>query len=778
MGDLHANPDEQEFQPTRGLWSRFIDGYLAVVLVMVIAMATWAVASMVVMRTSQQDRADGLRQQAMKIRESVNERLRDYQVGVEFGRGLLAASDGVSQKEWQHFYNDQTVLKKFPGVWGFGYVEMVRPDDLDAFVAGMHAQGLHEFAVRAHPEGARRDQDDPLYVIKYHEPESRNRQAWGLDAATNDLNRRVYDQARDTGQMRVSDPIRLVQNERREWGVVLALPVYRPGMPVVSTEQRQAAITGWVVASISLDRFFETEWLSDWDDYDITISARDERSDGSPRVIYASTNEGVGFAGRMSTHIPLELENLPLILSVSHKHEPIPWLASRGSVAVMIAGLLITVLLTTITWSITRTRTRAMNLAQTMTSSIRQSEHRQRVLALQADTANKAKTEFLANMSHEIRTPMTAILGYADVLDDLVKAHPHDEEYAQAIRSIQRSGKHLMMIINDVLDLSKIESGKLDIDHKRCRILDTVRDVYATLRIAAARKGLSMNVEFASSFPVCVMTDEYRVRQILINLIGNAVKFTPRGSVNLVLEADEHELRFSVVDTGVGIPQTKINGLFDPFEQLDSSVSRRHEGTGLGLTISRHLAQLLGGDITVRSAPGQGSTFTLTIPRDCPLHSVMSDELPEIAQDTLDAPAPPAPVPSTGGGMILLAEDGRDNQKLITRLLRKAGFGVEVVENGQEVLETLERDAARFDLVLMDMQMPIVDGYTATRELRARGHNLPIVALTAHAMDGAREACLDAGCDEYATKPIEREELFAVIRRLIASGTARSNEAA
>ena len=786
---------DQEHTATPSVWSRFIDAYLSVGLVVAISLATWGAASVVVMRASVNEQNDRLVAKAKMIREGVQGRLRAYEVGVDFGRGLMTASEDVSRQEWSEFYNDATVRGKFPGVWGFGFVEVVEADAVDAFEERMRADGAHGFTVHDHPGADAPEPGEALYLLKYHEPESVNRPVWGLNVASTEVNKSVYDEARDTGQVRVSRPMRLQQNKESEWGIVLTMPVYTAGMSVRSVEQRRAAIRGWVVASVSLERFFASEWSSAWDGFLISIYTREHGSGTGGQLVYDSgRSDGHGHSrqnkvarGRgRATSIPLDIENLALVMSVSPAHAGSPLLASRGSVAVLVAGFPLTVLLTTITWSVTRTRARAVELARAMTVSIRQSEQRQRVLAVEANAANKAKTEFLANMSHEIRTPMTAIMGYAQVLGELAAGQSHEGEYAEATGSILRAGEHLMAVINDVLDLSKIESGRLEVDHEKCMILRLVRDVSTTLRMCASRKGLAMGVEFDAPFPEWVMTDEHRLRQILINLVGNAVKFTDHGSIVLVLDSDERSLRISIRDTGIGISDKKLAGLFDPFVQLDSSVSRRHEGTGLGLTISRRLANLLGGDITMRSTLGVGSVFTLTIPRDCPTATPVRETLPgyelgdqgdqgdRVEAEQAGVTRCPAAASRTadsaagaGRARILLAEDGAENQKLIEHLLTRAGYTLKIVSNGREALDELERDPGGFELVLMDMQMPVMDGYAATRALRDRGCDLPIVALTAHVMDGARQACLEAGCDEYATKPIEREVLYALIDRLV-----------
>jgi two-component system CheB/CheR fusion protein len=466
--------------------------------------------------------------------------------------------------------------------------------------------------------------------------------------------------------------------------------------------------------------------------------------------------------------LPIDVVGQSFMLRMAPKNQASPMLVSRSAIAVLIAGGLITMMLTMITWSMTRTRRRAVDMARAMTSSIRQSEQRQRVLALQAASASKAKSAFLANMSHEIRTPMTAILGYADLLGDLIRLKNEGEEYGEAVQAIQRSGRHLTMIINDVLDLSKIESGKLEVEHEAFPVVDMVREVYTTLRMNAERRGIDLGVSFETSFPTELFGDAYRIRQILINLVGNAIKFTEEGSVTISLRQQSDYVCFSVIDTGVGIGAEHMETLFDAFQQLDNSHTRSHEGTGLGLTISQHLAHLMGGSIDVESTPGEGSVFTLRIPRDCPSGVREISSLAE-EQDSLGGGEESLRVdePVQRPTVVLLAEDGIDNQRIIAHIIRKGGYEIEIVGNGQEAIDRYEREPDRFGLILMDMQMPVLDGYGAVRLLRERGHGVPIVALTAHALQGSREACLEAGCDEYVSKPIDRAQLYEVIRGLL-----------
>jgi PAS domain S-box-containing protein len=405
-------------------------------------------------------------------------------------------------------------------------------------------------------------------------------------------------------------------------------------------------------------------------------------------------------------------------------------------------------------------------------------------MALQAEAASAAKSEFLANMSHEIRTPMTAILGFSEVLNDEVMCCPvcpslsqcpQREKGIDALATIRRSGEHLLQVINDILDISKIESDRLDIKRIACSPVQMLADVQSLMAARAKAKNLSLRCNFSAPIPETIMSDPTRVHQILVNLVGNAIKFTQTGTVEAtgrLLGKDEcsrsPRLCFEIRDTGIGLTQEQMRKLFKPFSQVDTSPSRQFSGTGLGLAISKRMAKLLGGDIEVVSAPGIGSTFTVTIDPG-PLDGVrMIHDFQELEVQ----PPPPTtttnPIKPLIQGRILLVEDGDDNQRLISSLLKQGGADVTAVENGQLALDQAlaAREIGRqFDVILMDMQMPVMDGYTATRELRQWGYSGAIIALTAHAMVEDRQRCIDAGCDDYLSKPIDRQRLIATVAR-------------
>ena len=376
-----------------------------------------------------------------------------------------------------------------------------------------------------------------------------------------------------------------------------------------------------------------------------------------------------------------------------------------------------------------------------------------------ADAANQAKSEFLANMSHEIRTPLTAILGYSDMLRDENQSH---EEIEHEIDSIIRAGGHLQRIINDILDLSKIEAGQLVIEELEIQPAHLMHDVESIFGSRAREKGLKFEVKCDFPVPQEIISDPTRLKQILFNLCGNALKFTEHGRTAVTMGYLEHtrQLKFQVSDTGIGMSNEELNRLFKPFSQADSSTTRKFGGTGLGLCIARQLAQKLGGDVSVISEKGKGSTFEFTIdigniePLNMTTH--MEDIQVEEMEETAHI------VPNSVKGHVLLVEDSPDNQDLISKYLIKAGATVELVDNG--LLAVQKALTRSYDLILMDVQMPIMDGLTATQKLRNEGYTRPIVSITANAMKEDQEKCLAAGSDDYLTKPVDIRHLYKVLQ--------------
>jgi signal transduction histidine kinase/ActR/RegA family two-component response regulator len=375
-----------------------------------------------------------------------------------------------------------------------------------------------------------------------------------------------------------------------------------------------------------------------------------------------------------------------------------------------------------------------------------------------AENATRSRTDVLANISHEIRTPLTAVLGFAELAADHTLSPSTREE---AMRTIRQNGEHLLALVDDVFDLSKIEAGRMTIEQGVAAPFHAVEEAREAAQARARAKGVELRVVCDWPLPASVPCDPVRLRQILVNLVGNAVKFTDKGAVTLRVARAAGAILFEVTDTGIGIASDQIPRLFQPFVQADGTMTRKYGGTGLGLAISQKLAALMGGSITVRSELGKGSVFTLELP--CPADAALIGSLSQAPAST-EVRTPEAALGATlRGARVLLAEDGPDNQRLIGFVLRKAGAALELATTGVQAVEavvTAERTGNPYQLVLMDMQMPDLDGYGAVGAIRQCGIRTPVIALTAHALAGDREKCLDAGCDDYLTKPIDRTALL------------------
>ncbi len=395
------------------------------------------------------------------------------------------------------------------------------------------------------------------------------------------------------------------------------------------------------------------------------------------------------------------------------------------------------------------------------TQELETSTEKADLMAREAIAANQAKSQFLANMSHEIRTPMNAVVGFSDLLAD----ESLTDEQRGYVDIIRNSGQNLMDVINDILDFSKIEAGKLETEIKECDLGEILESINSLMRPTAAKKGLAFEILQTSSLPATIKTDPTRLRQCLINLLGNATKFTETGHVymNVSLEQkDDSEpyIRFDIEDTGIGIATEDYGLIFDSFSQADYSNTRKFGGTGLGLAITRQLTKLLNGDLSFTSEQGKGSVFTMIIPSGVDV----------TAQDGLDKYDTVKHLQETGhaethqqrfSGKILVAEDDPANQNLFEVLLKKIGCQFTIVSDGEEAVDKIQ--AENFDLVLMDIQMPNMNGFEAIRAIRNAGIKVPIIAVTAFAMTGDSKKCLDAGCDGYLSKPVDIKELSETI---------------
>ena len=390
-----------------------------------------------------------------------------------------------------------------------------------------------------------------------------------------------------------------------------------------------------------------------------------------------------------------------------------------------------------------------------------------------AEAESRAKSELLATVSHEVRTPMGAIISMADLLLGTV-LNERQRHYAE---TLAQSGRGLLTLLNEILDFSKLEAGRFELEAVSFDFAELMQSIGSMLAVRAQEKGLASSLDLADGFPAQLWGDPVRIRQILDNLIDNAVKFTDQGSIRVLAgyghDGDELVLRFEVHDTGIGLTAQQIEHLFKPYAQADSSVAVKYGGTGLGLSIARQLAQLMGGDMGAESSPQQGSMFWFTIrvreaAKASPDHVPSPDHV--AAPDHVATPgltAAPGPANARLGplsGHVLVVEDNEINQMLIAAYLEQFGLSHETAVNGQEAVKMLQE--RQFDVVLMDIMMPVMDGLEATKQIRALSGpaaKVPIIALTAHAMKGDRETYLGAGMDSYVSKPVSAADLFSAL---------------
>ncbi len=702
---------------------------------------------------------------AFFVSSIIENKLKEHLIVLDTVRNFYVTSKSLTNDDFAKFIISE--LQDNPGIKAIEWIPKVSNPERAIFEKLNKNGGTSPFGIKE--SGVDRSlvpagEKDVYYPIQLITPLQGNKSTLGFDVSSEPVRRAAMTKAVETGSTIVTRRIHLLQERNQQHGFLAFLPVYYDKLPHDSAEQRRTALKGFIAGVFQSSDIMKASLVSDWPVHliiqlqDITVPPPENLF-----TIHACT---AGIKTSVSDKRPANATSL------SNKHKfnfsARTWCvniyADRDYIdrnlsslywLVLPAGLLLTLLLSTLLFSLIREIHRHKYTEKELISAKKE-----------ADNASAAKSHFLSNMSHEIRTPMNGIVGMTELLieSDL------NEEQNKYARMIQDSASSLISIINDILDLSKIEAGKLQLEMLDFELRKTVIEVVELMSLRAQGKNLKLNCSITPDIPMKSVGDPIRLKQILINLLGNAIKFTQQGKITLHIKIESKDedgamIRFEVRDTGIGIAPDRIQALFKPFTQSDSSVSRKFGGTGLGLAISRQLVEMMGGHIGVESEPDSGSTFWFTLRLG---YSNLSGQIhgqKEAEQSVLH---------KTGqvskNGCILVVEDNMINQQMTVAVLHRLGYKADGASSGPDALTALSNK--RYDLVLMDIQLSEMNGLEVTGEIRnpvstVLDHNIPVIAMTAYVFQGDREKCLASGMQDYLAKPISFKKFAEVIDKWI-----------
>ncbi len=676
--------------------------------------------------------------------EVLTSRMTVYTNALVYSRNLFSMKPSLTMKEFQRFIVDMELRENFPGIQTLGYVARVGRGEAERY--GKEA-GLDEPLRRLDPD--RHEFDIVRHVERINVATSR---VLGVDLSRSPERRRAMDRARDLGIPVATSRVLPIDpaDPRPSYAFLVFVPRYREGQPVDTVDQRRRALVGFVYGGFRANNLFGqiTNGLR-FRNAHFSLEIYDGGRVDPGQLLYSETPPP-GTTLTYWSEFPFHFANHEWTIRIGAPEEFSIALLSWAPLLVLAFGSALSLI-------VSLTMKRSQTLAAQLQADLQVRARTERLLKearKEADEANRAKSIFLANISHEIRTPLGVMIGFAE----LARLQDSAKEREESLKTVVRNGKELTRIIGDVLDVAKIEAKSFEVDLSPVSLRAVVREMLETWEPQAKAKGLRFDcVDPAAGFPDLFLSDGTRLRQILSNLLSNATKFTSAGFVRFSagFEGTPEQagrVCFRVEDSGIGIPREHRDRLFQPFSQGDPSITRQFGGSGLGLALSREIAEALGGTLTLADeGAGPGSCFVLALPYVQPPE--------EKKPDARDAG------PSLEGVHILAVDDSDDNRTLIRLMLEESGARIDIAADGEDGVRQTEKRA--YDLVLMDIQMPKMDGYSALGEIRRRGKSMPIVALTANAMTQERERALKAGFDAYVTKPIDRDLLLKTCHELV-----------